>query len=300
MSENDLKSNIDDNAENSDYDDFGNFEEAVITNCQNADDHNLDNQLNWPFSNFIEEEECSNSPTSSIDISGLNIDDIFNSLDMVNEIIKPELQNHLEIKQRYVKLWADLFHIEESHALKFLWNVSTAYSNLLDVLSSKNLISSSCDIPRKSSDTELNSQIQCNTSTNGDCLLNGSVSMVNSLSVPPALFDWKASGLSNPLTGSTMSTLSTILDCNFASTSSTNHDSLSMLESDLKAFGLLGTGINSTIKENSHQKLNDLQCPNKYNETYQWKLEEKDLSPHAKILYNRLPNLEHMLKSNFP
>ncbi|KAH7721628.1 Protein Y45G5AM.9 a [Aphelenchoides avenae] len=272
----------------------------------------LEDEERRPSCSSVREEEEDASPTPS---------DLFAFFDEGKPPSETaSLQTH-EIDS--VRLWARLCIIEEAEALKFVWNQSVAYSHFLDALrmdvaKAKASVKKEIPVFVPTPNGVLAPMNHSATSTNvpNGAIANHSSSSsvstdlrsanidatVDSLSVPPVNFDWQSSGLSNPLTGSSISAFSAVLECDFfTSDSSSSHtDGLSILQRDLDAWGLTDGATDSTdlhsftpslaldLQSLQSKQLSEIAASKK-------RKSPSELSVQARALYDALPDHSYML-----
>ncbi|KAI1719477.1 hypothetical protein Ddc_08689 [Ditylenchus destructor] len=332
-----------------DFDDFGDFEEATDTcqaeastsvksrspsvsadaEClQGLEDVSKDSDL-WMFDGpcLSQDESLTDSPSEqpSGSLSGQGNEemcDLFARFELCDEEIKSECQFQ-DFELRSLRLWTLLCYVEETVALKFVWNKSIAYSEFLNALhirsnamcgqiNSASLTSKLPSFSALDDASTLNARDSTNTCThsNNPTPITSEWSTVDSLSVAPVEFDWRNSGLENPFTSSSTTAISAcVLECdNFftADGNGTHSNGPSILEQELERMGLsnghaalpntsnnLSVDLNELIRKNISNSTIKLATPNgsqakKYKDV-------NELSLEARALHDRLPDHTYML-----
>uniref|UniRef100_A0A915D7X9 Aftiphilin clathrin-binding box domain-containing protein n=1 Tax=Ditylenchus dipsaci TaxID=166011 RepID=A0A915D7X9_9BILA len=245
-------------------------------------------------------------------INEVEVCDIFRKFDLCDDDLNDCLK---DFELQSLRLWTLLCYVEETAALKFLWSRSFAYQLLLDALQ-MNVKKISVSGPLANSLPQLNASLTLSLNTDtavadGMATFQHSLlpdASVDSLSVAPADFDWKTSGLMNPLTGASIGALSAVLECDFFS-SDTNSNGQSILERDLQDMGLsnghfiststqsfsnvLPVNLNQLMQNGQPTTSTTMSSPS----CKQYKRVD-ELSLEAQALHNRLPDYSYMLSSN--
>uniref|UniRef100_A0A914WGM5 Aftiphilin clathrin-binding box domain-containing protein n=1 Tax=Plectus sambesii TaxID=2011161 RepID=A0A914WGM5_9BILA len=124
---------------------------------------------------------------------------------------------------------------------------------------------------------------------------------IDSLSVPPAQFDWRNSGLTNPLTAASVNASSAIFDLDFLTANETGGKGgniAAALQKDLDALGLNSPthSTKSTDSATKQPSLLDQLMSQSVNKTTKI-IPVTELSVEAKALHDSLPNLDYMHSS---
>uniref|UniRef100_A0A914DIJ5 Aftiphilin n=1 Tax=Acrobeloides nanus TaxID=290746 RepID=A0A914DIJ5_9BILA len=260
----------DDGEDGFDDDDFGDFEEATIAEPSSSSVPEKEEPQPAAFADFRRFSSQSSFDSSlasfcdilensslwlfdhSFDEIQLEFCDIIALLDAGNAPADIEL---LEPFQKALWLWSQICYIEETAALKFSWHNSLSYTKLLGSLSmsQEKAYAKSKDLPIFAQHLIGSQKIlkpmsaaeAASPTTPNVTIVKSSSQEIDSLSVAPVNFDWQSSGLSNPLTSAALTTnFVAINETDFlasleAQTSSRVNGSISVLEQDLHALGLV-------------------------------------------------------------
>ncbi|KAI1720664.1 hypothetical protein DdX_04907 [Ditylenchus destructor] len=331
-----------------DFDDFGDFEEANDTcqaeastsvmsplpsvsadsEClQGLEDISTGSDL-WTFDLpcLSQDTSLTDSPSEQLsnslsDPGNPEMCDLFARFDLCDEEIKDFEFKDFETQS--LRLWTLLCYVEETVALKFLWNKSIAYSEFLNALHIRsnamcgqiNTASLTSKLPSFSAlddASTLNARDSTNTIThsNNPAPVTSDWSTVDSLSVAPVEFDWRNSGLENPFTSSSTTAISAcVLECDnfFSADGNGNHyNGASILEQELERMGLsnghaalpntsnnLSVDLNELIRKNISNSTTKLATLNG-SQAKQYK-DVNELSLEARALHDRLPDHTYML-----